>query len=934
MSIKERRRARIAIILFILIAAISVCVFAAENCPENGVYLSDGGKSELKSAAPVSGNITNLVIFICFSDENVNSVKSTVTPTLINYYVGGSVSLKDYYYTETYGKITIDTLFPRDNNAYFVYKAPKSRTHYRSITSKTLASTRMREESTLLNGAVEAADRYFDYGDAELDADGDGFADSVSFLASGTYDSSDSSAWGGLLWPHSANLNEYTEASGGTAATLNGLKISDFSFNFIQTVDVGLICHEMGHVLGMPDLYHYNRDTNYISVGTWDLMHAQNATPQYSLVYIRDRYLKAIGEMQIADISSDGVYSLKSVAEADKDEIIAYKIKINDNESIWMEYRDNTASSYDSMLPNSGLIVYRVNTSVSGNENGGHNKEKFPDEVYIFRPSAHNDVDLRTRENNNLKYAAMSADNPYFSELGGTEIGDNYNSLAIYTGDGRNTGIRIEIVGEANGLINFKVDANGYGSEEGDNLYVVGDAVTEYGQEPQITVKFRKDGEEYVTLNKSQYSLIYDSEKIGEQTATVVYATESGEELRRSFRLTIKDTIEKNGISIERYPYKTAVNAGQNPDLSGLKLKIKYLSGRETTVVYSENNARDFIIEGVDISVGGLYNMKITYTPLDISVYIEFSVLTELKAIRVSEKNTTTVFDIQKSPVLNVEGVYEDGTVRILNADEYTVSSFNATADSKYKAQTVRITSREKPSLVCTKTIFAVDFSELEKVERLANPKTVYRYGEALDLSDGRLKMVFNGGFDITVPAENYFSAYDNVFSAVKRGAQTLTAFFGSLTDVLNVTVLAPDNNILTTQTDDKINTTAGYVLLNKSMKLSEAEEVFRSYLGIRFIKKDGNTEYEVSSGAYPEAYLSSQMRIELTNGDGRAVMKFAIYVVGDADGDGTADKNDLPFWADMLLKNANVNIIYLDMNGDGVYTLTDFVILSERYGK
>ena len=74
-------------------------------------------------------------------------------------------------------------------------------------------------------------------------------------------------------------------------------------------------------------------------------------------------------------------------------------------------------------------------------------------------------------------------------------------------------------------------------------------------------------------------------------------------------------------------------------------------------------------------------------------------------------------------------------------------------------------------------------------------------------------------------------------------------------------------------------------------------------------------------------------MRIELTDGDGKTVMSYRLFVKGDADGNGVADENDRYYWAEALFRQRKDADIFLDMNGDGKYTLSDYVLLTETYG-
>ena len=279
---------KLKIILIFVIVCLAV---ACQACVSYGFNSADSdvnkNYSEIKAAEAVKGDIVTPVVLICFADESVEQTKASFTDAVRNYYIGESNSLQNYYSTISYGQIGITTLFPEADGELFVYKSSKTRSYYKNIKEKSGDSVRKTAESELLNAALNAAASHYDFQDYDLDRNDDGYVDSVSFLVSG--EDSNGSGWGGLLWPHSWNLAEISRSAGQVTAKLGGVTVNKFSLNFIETVDVGFLCHETGHVFGMPDLYHYKYDTDYVQVGQWDIMHLNQSTPQYPTVYLRDK---------------------------------------------------------------------------------------------------------------------------------------------------------------------------------------------------------------------------------------------------------------------------------------------------------------------------------------------------------------------------------------------------------------------------------------------------------------------------------------------------------------------------------------------------------------------------------------------------------------------------------------------------------------------
>ena len=161
---------------------------------------NESTNSSIKSASHSSllnnSTVYNVVIFICFQDENPATVfTDAITSNIYNKFMGNSNSLKDYYLSLSYGSFSVDSLFAlrdKENNVYFVYQDIYTRSHYTSIKTQN-GTKRYNAEAPLLNRALTAADAYLDYTGIDLDLNNDNYVDSVSFVVSGKFSSL---AWG------------------------------------------------------------------------------------------------------------------------------------------------------------------------------------------------------------------------------------------------------------------------------------------------------------------------------------------------------------------------------------------------------------------------------------------------------------------------------------------------------------------------------------------------------------------------------------------------------------------------------------------------------------------------------------------------------------------------------------------------------------------
>ena len=130
----------------------------------------------------------------------------------------------------------------------------------------------------------------------------------------------------------------------------------------------------MFHVLGAPDLYHYSFAVPQ-PVGGWDIMENGHG---HMCAYMKWKYGQWISS--IPQITTTGSYSLSPLTSATNN---CYSIASSRsaNEYYVVEYRRGDAP-FESSLPGSGLLVYRINRTKEGSGNGNGP----PDEVYLYRP--------------------------------------------------------------------------------------------------------------------------------------------------------------------------------------------------------------------------------------------------------------------------------------------------------------------------------------------------------------------------------------------------------------------------------------------------------------------------------------------------------------------------------------------------------------------
>ncbi len=409
-------------------------------------------------------SFNNLVIFIKFADETEYTAPYSLEHYEDLFNGEDKVSLRDYYLEATYDQLTINSYLVQENSEIIWYQDTHDRSYYEVYDSNDNPNGvdedgQAEREHSLLKRAVDYVDdNNLIPDDLILDSNDDGTIDSISFLVSG-----EDEGWNSLLWPHMWNLYSYQYDDGtftNDAPSINGVYALDYTFellgntqSYYNQVHVGVLAHETFHLLSAPDLYHYY-DYTYVSpVGDWGVMDSVGDIPSHMLGYMKYKYGGWIDE--INTITESGTYTLYPLQDS-TDNI--YKIPTGyQDEYIYLEYRDDDGL-YESTLPDTGLLVYRVNSSLYGNENGSYDDNGDPsDEVWIFRPGMDDQVapiiieDTDYYIDGDLNDAALS------------DIGDSHDSagsteeIKLFNGAGELINISISNVDEHDGYVTFDI---------------------------------------------------------------------------------------------------------------------------------------------------------------------------------------------------------------------------------------------------------------------------------------------------------------------------------------------------------------------------------------------------------------------------------------------------------------------------------------------
>ena len=399
-------------------------ISAKEYQKRRNFYAKDVDKTVM---APHTGTLNNLVVYIRFNDDTEFDTPRQTYDNLFNLPEG--TSLKSYFTEVSYNNLTISsTHYPAcDLTTNFSYRDSHNRNYFQPYNATTnpngyTESQRTQREHALLKDAIAWINANSPIpGNLNIDGDNDGKVDNVCFVIRGT-----NGAWAELLWAHRWALFTYN-------VYINGKRVYDYTFQPETQVDANTLCHEMFHALGSPDLYHYT-DNGIAPVGPWDIMESGFA---HMGAYMKWRYAGHAWINTIPEITTSGTYTLHPLASSSNN---CYKIASPNSLSQYfvVEYRKKIGT-YEGTLPGSGLLIYRIDTTLDGNAGGP------PDGVYIYRPGG-------TLSNNGSPGIAN-----YSAESGRTEMNDNTDPTSFLQ-DGTPGGLYLMNVTSADTVISFTVN--------------------------------------------------------------------------------------------------------------------------------------------------------------------------------------------------------------------------------------------------------------------------------------------------------------------------------------------------------------------------------------------------------------------------------------------------------------------------------------------
>lgn len=334
---------------------------------------------------------TNLAVFVRFADDPGFSKSYSDMKNLFN---EGDQCIADYFNQMSYGKIQFATAFAKQHQGNLIvpYTDSHPRGYYQPYsednpigytTPNPIIGISMREAELIARVCNYVNSRQLVTGSVNLDGNGDGDIDNVSIIIQG-----DVGEWAELLWPH---MEFFPHDSIGSTLTINDKRVNAFNFEFENSSYFTLrtFAHEMGHSLGLPDLYHYHNYTHVYPV-FYDIMAVGSDHP--SAIY-KHRFLGITGPP--TQITQDGTYAIYSLTSSATNNLYYIKSAIDSNQWYTIEYR-SPDQQYEVSLTHNGLIIGRwMDTTTHDIYHGGNaffDYPNTPNSYWVFRPDSDNDT--------------------------------------------------------------------------------------------------------------------------------------------------------------------------------------------------------------------------------------------------------------------------------------------------------------------------------------------------------------------------------------------------------------------------------------------------------------------------------------------------------------------------------------------------------------
>ena len=305
--------------------------------------------------AAVSGTLRVPIIPVVYRDAAAPFSTSQLERRLFGSNRGDTVSYASYWDEVSSGLLEVE-----GEVAQWVRLGNEAR-HY--LSESQYGWAQFGRTAELRVEAIKAADKSIDF--AQFDNDGadgkpnsgddDGFVDFVAIVYALPCPGNPRA---GAIWPHRAAMSPLETDD----VSANGGKIKVADYVILPAVDpqscgpmhIGVLAHETGHALGLPDLYDYDGSTQ--GIGAWGLMGTGSHSTRYSPAHLSAWEKEQLGWVRVSWLREGTPISVPPVER--EAHVFRYDFPSGSGEYLLLENRQKIGS--DKKLPGHGLLAWRI----------------------------------------------------------------------------------------------------------------------------------------------------------------------------------------------------------------------------------------------------------------------------------------------------------------------------------------------------------------------------------------------------------------------------------------------------------------------------------------------------------------------------------------------------------------------------------------------
>lgn len=265
-------------------------------------------------------------------------------------------SMTDYYFETSYGQ----ALLMGEVTPWL--RMPERYSYY--VDGQRGFGNYPRNAQRLAEDAVMIADHYVDF--TLYDNDGDLMVDGLFIVHAGPgYEDT-----GNLNYIHShVWVTSYDVWLADSSVYVSRYSMEPEETGGGQLVHIGVFCHEFGHVLGLPDLYDYDYDSD--GTGMWSIMSGGS----WGGGGMRPVHFDGWSKCELGWVSPTVVEENLHEEQIDAIEYSPDIYKLYGNNGPPWEYfivENRRLRLFDASLPGQGLVIFHVDDSVDNNDNQNH----------------------------------------------------------------------------------------------------------------------------------------------------------------------------------------------------------------------------------------------------------------------------------------------------------------------------------------------------------------------------------------------------------------------------------------------------------------------------------------------------------------------------------------------------------------------------------